>query len=337
MKFLLKVLYVVLIIIILALLAGLFFPKTTHVEVSKTFRATPEIIYPQINDIKNWPSWIPWNVADTSLSIRYGDISSGQGASYDWTSGRSGSGKITILRSSDNHHVETLLEYGEEGQAAMKFTIQKDTSLTLVTWTFTDDSISYFERYFVTLFTNNMRNGMKRGLDTLEKITNDLRLSRVSSPEIVELEEQPVMVITDSARISQMDSVMERQFTRMSAYLERRKIEPAGKPVCIFYSWDPEGYSKFACGWPIPERTWGWQDYQFTTLPGGKAISVIHYGDYASPKPYTTIEAFARENALKTNDFIWEVYSLGPDDTRDTSQWEKQVFYPVLLESESDD
>jgi effector-binding domain-containing protein len=173
---------------------------------------------------------------------------------------------------------------------------------------------------------------MKRGLEQLRTVTEDLRLSRISEIKLIDLEAQPAIAIIDSAKAEHIDSLMKSMFASLRTYLDRRAIAPTGDPVRIYYTWNPEGLSRFACALPIEKRTWGWLQYQVIELPAGKAATIHHWGKTDSPKPYLALDDYLKTNNLEQGSFIWEIYITPPEATSDTSLWQKQVFYPVGLE-----
>lgn len=332
MKALLKILYILLFLVVLILLAGLFLPKEANIQASVYINASDKIVFDQINDLKNWKTWSPWEQADSTMQIIYGEQTIGEGASYSWTSKHSGSGKLIITQSIPLSKVAMELDFGEQGKASTYWTIEREKELTKLTWIFDNDNLGYFERYFMVLFRKNMLNTFNRGLQKIKEIAEDLRLSRISEIKIVAMEKQPAMVIIDSCEVEKIDSLMIDMFDRVTRYMERRKLEPVGPPFTIYYSWNPEGVSKFACGIPIEKRTWGWKDYSVIELPEGEAATVVHWGKFDSEKPYLALDQYIRENALSVKDFIWEVYLTNPSSEPDTAKWKKQIYYPVSQE-----
>jgi effector-binding domain-containing protein len=329
MKALLKFLYIILALVIIVLLAGLFLPKEAYMDSSVSINAPDEIVFAQINDLKNWKVWSPWEAADSTMEVSYGSETVGKGASYSWTGKHSGEGRLVITESVPVSKVAIELDFGEQGRADSYWTIESEGKLTNLTWFFENNNLSYFERYFMVLFRKNMINTFNTGLTKIKEIAEDLRLSRISEVKLVSLEKQPAMVITDSCEMEKMDSLMVVMYNRLFAYIERRQLVTAGPPFTIYYSWNPDGISKFACGLPLEKKTWGWKDYQVIELPEGEAATVIHWGRYDSNKPYIAINNFLQDKGLKQGDFIWEVYLNDPQSEPDTGMWQKQLYYPI--------
>jgi effector-binding domain-containing protein len=330
MKTLLKILYFLLFIVIIFLLAGLFLPKAAQVDSAIVINASNQIVFDQINDLKNWEAWSPWQEADSSMKVTYATKTKGTGASYSWTSQYSGKGKLTIAESTPLNEIKIDIDFADEGNAKIEWMLEPEENMTKVTWTFLDDNLSYFERYFMFLFKKNMKSTLKSGLKKLKKTSEELRLSRISAIKIVELEKQPAMIIVDSSKVDEMDERMTSLFSKLTSYLGRRGMQATGLPFTIYYSWNPDGLSKFACGLPIAQKTWGWKEYSVIELPEGKAATLVHWGKYDSEKPYVALDNYIMENKLTTKDLIWEVYLNDPKIETDTAKWQKQIYYPLL-------
>ncbi len=84
-------------------------PKKWEASVTKTISGSPNMVYYQIADFKNWAKWSPWMRDDTSIKLTYGAASSGVGGSYTWTSKKSGNGSMVFTSQVMNENV--LEEY----------------------------------------------------------------------------------------------------------------------------------------------------------------------------------------------------------------------------------
>ena len=332
MKALLKILYILLVLVIIILVAGIFLPKEFRTESSVIINASTELVYDQLNDLKKQESWSPWQFADSTLKVSYGQQTIGKGAYYTTTSKNSGSMKLTIVESVPVNTLSMELNFVDRGEASMYWNIDSEAGLTKLTMAFENNEMSYFERYFVIMFKKNMVHTFNLSLNKIKAIAEELRLSRISDIKMVKLEKQPAMVIIDSSTLEEMEERMEKSFSRLSAYMVRRKLEALGPPFAIYYSWNPEGISKFACGIPIEKMTWGWKDYNVIELPGGEAATIVHWGKYDSAKPYLALDNYLQEQGLTQGDYLWEVYINNPASEPDTSKWQKQIYYPLQRE-----
>ena len=82
--------------VLLMMLIGSLLPRGFDVSASTTINATPEQVFPMLNDLRQWQAWSPWNEREVKgLSVEYSDPSTGAGAVMKWTEPR-GDGKLWI-------------------------------------------------------------------------------------------------------------------------------------------------------------------------------------------------------------------------------------------------
>jgi effector-binding domain-containing protein len=330
MKALLKILYIMLALLILILLAGIFLPRNGHIESDITINAPTEIVFDQVNTLKNWENWSPWYAVDTTMKFAYEGSNSGSGASYSWTSEHSGTGKLSIITSEKDKLVEALIDYGRGGKANTAFRMknlgEKETELK---WTFDTKDLDYFERYFVLLFKKNMLTNLNAGTKKIKQRCEILRLDRISDVQVIDLPAQPSIGMIDSSSLDKMEAKMTGLYQNLTTYLTRRNLEPTGPRFTIYYSWNPKGISKFACCLPVAEKTWGWKEYSYIELPQGRAATLTHFGKFGTATPYLALDRYLKNNNLKMGNYMWEVYQKDITSEPDTSKWELQIYYPL--------
>jgi len=329
MKALIKILYLILAIIVLFLLAGIFLPKKSHVESSVIINASPDIVFDQINTLKNWAKWSPWQNADSTMKLIYFGPVSGVGASYSWTSEHSSSGTLSITECDANKYIQTEIDYGTRGKAISPWHFKEENNGIKVTWAIDNQRMGYFERYFIILFKKNMLNTFSQGLIKLKEVSEALRLDHISEVQEVQLVERHALIITDSALLQNSGAKMKEMFVKLMSYSEKRNLQTAGVPFTIYYKWGNEGFTTFACGIPITEKTWTTTGYSYIEMPEGKAIMVTHWGNYNSPKPYEALDNYIKNNGIQIAGPPWEEYITDPKTELDTSKWETRIYYPV--------
>jgi hypothetical protein len=130
-------------IVFLALVALFLFwvsrkPDQFLLSRSIDINATPEAIFPEINNLKAMNSWNPFAADDPKTSISYSGPEAGTGATYTWAGGKSGSGKFQILEATPFSAVNCRLEMLKPIAAdnRVTFTLTPGTSgATNVSWT----------------------------------------------------------------------------------------------------------------------------------------------------------------------------------------------------------
>ncbi len=111
-------------------------PDDFRVERSATINATPQEIYPHINNYKEWAAWSPWEKVDPNMKRTYSGPESGKGAKYAWVGNNDvGEGDMEILES-DPSKIDIKLHFVKpfEDTSIATFTMQPQGPATKVTW-----------------------------------------------------------------------------------------------------------------------------------------------------------------------------------------------------------
>jgi hypothetical protein len=111
-------------------------PDTLHVERTLGINATPEKIFPFIEDLHRWEEWTPYN-KDPAMKKTFMGSPKGVGASYAWQGNAEvGQGEITITRSTPPEQVSLDLRMIKPISAlnTVKLTLHRTGASTQVTW-----------------------------------------------------------------------------------------------------------------------------------------------------------------------------------------------------------
>lgn len=113
-------------------------PAHYHVERSVSISAPTEIVYAQLDDLRKWAAWSPWDKIDPNMKKTYSGPERGVGASYAWQGNSEvGSGKMTIASAEPDKHVAYKLEFFEPmaGTADATMNVEKQSEgVQRVTW-----------------------------------------------------------------------------------------------------------------------------------------------------------------------------------------------------------
>ena len=142
-------------LVLVFVVGGFVMPKAYTVERSVRVQAPVELVFSQVNDLRNWEKWSPWKAADPTMALTYSDNPVGQGASYQWKGESAGEGSLTITRSTPSTRVETRLDFGEMGSAQGYWDFAHEDGVTDVTWGFTGENSGVIGGWF-TLMMDGM-------------------------------------------------------------------------------------------------------------------------------------------------------------------------------------
>jgi hypothetical protein len=130
------------IIIVLAVIAALLAvaalrPDRFRIERSATIHASPDRIFPYINDLHRWQAWSPYEKKDPDMQRRFEGPPSGTGAAYGWSGNKNiGSGRMEISESTPDLRVRINLEFFAPFKASniAEFMLEPQGNATRITW-----------------------------------------------------------------------------------------------------------------------------------------------------------------------------------------------------------
>ena len=112
-------------------------PNTLTIQRAITVKASPDRVFPLINDFRQWVTWSPYENKDPALKRSYSGAPSGKGAVYGWEGNKNvGSGRMEILDAAAPSKIVIKLDFFTpfEGHNTAEFTMLPQGDATNVTW-----------------------------------------------------------------------------------------------------------------------------------------------------------------------------------------------------------
>ena len=133
------------IFLILAVIAVIFViivsmrPTDFSVTRSASIAATPDVIFPHVNDLHQFQEWSPWAKADPAAKVTFEGPLAGQGAIFRWAGNKVGAGGMILTDSHPNDLVRFQLDFLKpfKGTNIVEFTFKPEGDQTVVTWSMT--------------------------------------------------------------------------------------------------------------------------------------------------------------------------------------------------------
>jgi uncharacterized protein YndB with AHSA1/START domain len=173
MRFLGRLVLVLLAAALVIAAAGMLLPRRVTVERSIAIDAPPEQIFSHINSMQAFDKWSPWSGLDPELVQSFSGPGTGIGNRMEWRSDdpRVGTGSQKIVASVPNERVETELDFGEMGTATSWQVLEPVDGETLVTWgLLADMGNSPIGRYMGLMMDRWVGADYERGLVRLKDI-----------------------------------------------------------------------------------------------------------------------------------------------------------------------
>ncbi|MFK7774889.1 MAG: SRPBCC family protein [Saprospiraceae bacterium] len=97
-------------------IVSFFLPEKYTVEKSIHINAPVDIVFQQINDLKNWKDWSYFANLDPTWKTDFGNWTFGKDAALRWESEKLGNGQLKIIESIPNKKILVHFDYDESGK-----------------------------------------------------------------------------------------------------------------------------------------------------------------------------------------------------------------------------
>lgn len=112
-------------------------PDQFRIQRTATIDASPERVFPFINDLHRWQAWSPYEKKDPAMQRSYEGAPAGEGAVYGWNGNKTiGSGRMEITDSVPSSRIEIKLDFFAPFKASntAEFLLEPRGAGTHVTW-----------------------------------------------------------------------------------------------------------------------------------------------------------------------------------------------------------
>jgi len=338
--------YIVLLILILTIGSTIYIATLDNsYEVSRTkiINAPIEVVYDNVNDYKNWPSWSPWLEKDSLAELTYSDITFGKDASYSWKSEHKkvGEGSMTTIESTSfqsiNQKMASIKPWESESEVFWSF--KPVSEGTEVTWSMKGE-MSFGEKAYLT-FNGGMDKmigpGFEKGLAKLDTVLQtSMKKFSVSVSGVTTHSGGYYIYRTGSCKIDEYQSKKNELMPQLDMYVDRNKISSTGPAFSLYHKVDVENNAViFSCAIPVSEKiiTDASSGLQTGMLKPFEAVKVILNGNYSNIEAaWTEGLEFIKENDLEEVHTIpaLEAYPTNPVLVPNPANWVTEIYIPVI-------
>lgn len=155
-------------IILIIMVVPVFLPGDITVEATTEIKASPETVFNEVNVLRNWKAWSPFE-DDSTMVDKYSGQDKGVGAKRTWTSRHMGNGNMVITKSVPGRLIETKLDYGAPGAAEGRWTFTNEQGKTQVKWQLHILRLQYpFGKWLGLIMNKMMTPVLEKGLNNLK-------------------------------------------------------------------------------------------------------------------------------------------------------------------------
>jgi len=127
-------------ILVLILVVAATKPDSFRVARETVIVASPDRVFPLVNDFHEWPSWSPWEKMDPAMTKTHTGAAHGKGAVYSWKgNSKVGEGRMEITDSVAPSKIRIKLDFLKpfEAHNTAEFSLEAQGGNTKVTWAMT--------------------------------------------------------------------------------------------------------------------------------------------------------------------------------------------------------
>ncbi len=320
-------------LIILFLILGFLTPKHHFIKREAVIDAPKELIHDQINELKKWDTWSPWEQEDPSIKKTYGPSTSGSGSYYSWDSKHSGKGKMTIIKSTPDS-INTEVVFVGMGTAKSTYSFTKQDLYTNVVWNFNYDTpFPWNVVNWIMGGDKSVGKQFEKGLASLKQVCEQLKTTsekkyRGYSVKTFELASILYAFKRKTITIKEIPSFLGKSFDELTKVIKEQKVNIIGPNASLYWSLDPDkNESDIGAAFPVDKTISG--NTEMTTIElGGKAVMIDYYGAYKGlSEAHNAIEDYLKDKSLKRKSPVIEQYVIDARSQRDTSKWLTKLIY----------
>ena len=341
MKILKTIGFALLALIAVGLVAAVFLPKHFEYVRSTDINASKEVVYNILNDLKTWEEWGPWKQQDPTVKNIYGEKTEGLGAFYNWTSENSGNGTITITEATPPTLQKTRIEFENQGGGNAWFKLEDaEAGATKTTWGFSFDVSWPFNLFLALSGDGEMNKMFDTGLSSLKAMAEKKAGEQPAAGKFkispIDFPSKTYLGMREKVKFDQVmpADFFASRFGQIGALIEKTKMEKAGYPCGMYYTWDEETkMTDMAVAIPVKKgMAVNGGNIQTFEIPAGKALVIDYYGAYTGTgDAHYAMDDYLKTNGLKAGAPAIEEYVTDPGAEPDTSKWLTKIYY--LLES----
>jgi uncharacterized protein YndB with AHSA1/START domain len=152
-------------------------PDEFVVSRSATVSASPDKVFPRVNDLHKWEAWSPWAKLDPNAKSTFSGADAGTGAAMAWDgNNKVGAGTMTITESRPGELIRFRLDFQKPMKAVntAEFTFRPDGNQTVVTWSMAGKS-NFMGKCFGLFMDCEKMVGcqFEKGLASLKSVTEE--------------------------------------------------------------------------------------------------------------------------------------------------------------------
>ena len=311
-------------IVLLAMLVPGLLPETGSASATLEVKASPRIVYAQLNDFRNWQLWSAWHQKQSPDEARFGNGGVGAGAQVSFTSAE-GEFMAVIVKSQPHQTVEVAIDNHAGPFTVHHVDIRESEGKSLVSW-----STGFKHDGWRTLFFR-----LKAGADikkSLRGLKDAAELWEEQSIMLAEpglIESFPFISIRRQIPYDSLSETMSVLYDRLLAAAVDMKVDVTGSPYAIYHSVGEERVD-VECGLPVAFEVSGQDSIAGGVFDEKECVMLEFEGDFSRlEEGHGFLQDWIRHRGFELAGPPMEIYE---SNSTDSSAWHTRICYPVTFQ-----
>ncbi|MEQ1709127.1 MAG: SRPBCC family protein [Terricaulis sp.] len=336
-------------VLVVALISGALYgvgrfllPNALEVTRTAAIDRPRAAVFAMSNDLRIAKEWSPYYALDPDAEYAFSG-EPGAGQTMRWVSQvrQVGTGRMSIVSSSENEEVQSILEMGERATLNSRLEMRRAEGATAVAWTVSaecaDGGVNVPCRYMNLIMRGMIERELDSGLARLKTLAEQLPDVDFESlqPDFPTVEPQSYVysqVTTSNQDVTQVDQALAIGLSQVNDFMGRFSLVQAGPQMRVTTEWNPgDNRMSFRVGYPYSGPTpLTLVGVQIGQTPSGRALRVMHEGARSQTRiTYAKIYAYlqAHRIALREDGLPWEV--IHDEGRPDGSASRVEIFVPL--------
>lgn len=332
MKALKRILFVLGTLLAVLIVVGFIMPSEIRVERSRVIDAPVEMIYDQVNNLRQWEKWSPWHKIDPAMEITYANGGIGENSSYSWTSNHKsvGNGKLTIEDAKPFEFINTVMDFGENGSGKATFKFVQHEDGVIVTWDMHSDvGKNPFMRLMGILIKRSINDAYDRGLEDIDAECQHLKNTEWYYIKVKKIAGWKYYGISnEKTTLATMQPLMEEYYGKLYGKLINADVKPSGSAFSVYHSWGDEFHME--CGVPVDNNEMAIKGLESKEIKSNTYAVLRLNGSYDKLSgAHGYFMEWIKENEIELSGPVIEKYKVGPDATQNAEEWLTYILYPI--------
>ena len=170
MKYLLRLLILIGVVIGVFGLIGSLLPRRYHFDVAVEIDTPPAAVFEELSKLSHWQDWSPWNPERIEgLTVETSGPQQGKGAVMTWQEPR-GRGKLWIIRTEHEKQIDYEMVFDQFPKMSSQIVLTGQGSKTRVRWSSEGQlPAGPFYGYFAPFFSTQMGHEYQQSLERLKE------------------------------------------------------------------------------------------------------------------------------------------------------------------------